>query len=93
MFGCGESPVPDIIGISLGRVRQHIGHISVLFDKLGRLSPSEASHVLPDQYLCVTVRTGTDTNCRDDQFPGDLPSYFTRYHFQYQGKGTGTLQG
>src|ERR1700716_2293708 len=58
MLRAGESPGADLLGELLGSLGYLLGEVCVALNELRRLARREPKHVVKDEHLAVSSRTG-----------------------------------
>src|SRR5918994_420732 len=100
---CGPEAAVRVLGTRIGarphlrgegrhRPLQHATQVGVPLHEPRRAPATQASHVLPDEHLRITVGTGADADRRDQQLAGDALRHHCRHHLEHHREGTGRLQ-
>src|SRR5262245_23499297 len=92
MFWPWECARVDIIGKGPRCLGQNATHIGVLLDEARKAPCTQASHILPDQHLCVALVACADPHRWDGHGLCDSGSDLTRYHLDQKRERSGRLE-
>ena len=68
----GKRPGADFGEVLLGGASRLDSQFREMLDELRMETVRQAEHVVADQHLTVAIRSGTDANGRNVEFPRDL---------------------